>query len=44
MDYLTELRIGHAKQLLRDSDLYMREIARKVGYHDEFYFSRKFKK
>lgn len=44
MDYLTQLRIGHAKQLLRDSDLYMREVARKVGYSDEFYFSRKFKK
>ncbi|MGN7469079.1 helix-turn-helix domain-containing protein [Brevibacillus sp. SAFN-007a] len=44
MDYVTELRIGHAKQLLRDTDLYMREIARRVGYQDEFYFSRKFKK
>ncbi|MBU8713241.1 helix-turn-helix domain-containing protein [Brevibacillus parabrevis] len=44
MDYVTELRIGRAKQLLRDSDLYMHEVARKVGYTDEFYFSRKFKK
>ncbi|MGG4492686.1 ABC transporter substrate-binding protein [Brevibacillus reuszeri] len=43
-DYLTELRIGLAKKLLRDSDLYMHEVARKVGYSDEFYFSRKFKK
>lgn len=43
-DYLTELRIGHAKQLLRDTDLLLREIAREVGYSDEFYFSRKFKK
>ncbi|MCS1391223.1 AraC family transcriptional regulator [Lysinibacillus boronitolerans] len=43
-DYLTALRIGHAKQLLRDTDLLLREIARKVGYSDEFYFSRKFKK
>jgi len=43
-DYLTELRIGHAKQLLRDTDLLFRDIARKVGYSDEFYFSRKFKK
>ncbi|MDQ0176589.1 AraC family transcriptional regulator [Bacillus chungangensis] len=43
-DYMTELRIGHAKQLLRDSDLFLRDIARKVGYNDEFYFSRKFKK
>lgn len=44
MDYVTELRIGHAKRLLRESDLILREIARKVGYSDEFYFSRKFKK
>ncbi|MFE1630695.1 helix-turn-helix domain-containing protein [Brevibacillus reuszeri] len=44
MDFLTELRIGHAKKLLRNSDLYMHEVARKVGYTDEFYFSRKFKK
>ncbi|WPK12537.1 AraC family transcriptional regulator [Lysinibacillus louembei] len=44
MDYLTELRIGHAKQLLRDGDLLLRDIAKKVGYNDEFYFSRKFKK
>ncbi|WP_249662396.1 helix-turn-helix transcriptional regulator, partial [Lysinibacillus fusiformis] len=43
-DYLTELRIGHATQLLRDTDLLVREIARKVGYSDEFFFSRKFKK
>ncbi|MBL3731940.1 AraC family transcriptional regulator [Lysinibacillus sp. HST-98] len=42
--YLTALRIGHAKQLLRDTDLLLREIARTVGYSDEFYFSRKFKK
>lgn len=43
-DYLTELRIGHAKQLLRDTDLLLRDIASKVGYSDEFYFSRKFKR
>ncbi|MFB9329444.1 helix-turn-helix domain-containing protein [Paenibacillus aurantiacus] len=44
MDYLTGLRIGRAKQLIRETDLYMREIARSVGYSDEYYFSRKFKK
>ncbi|MGN4126986.1 AraC family transcriptional regulator [Lysinibacillus sphaericus] len=43
-DYLTELRIGQAKQLLRDTDFLLRDIAQKVGYNDEFYFSRKFKK
>ncbi|TYP74698.1 helix-turn-helix domain-containing protein [Paenibacillus methanolicus] len=44
MDYLTGLRIGRAKQLIRETDLYMREVARSVGYSDEYYFSRKFKK
>jgi AraC-like DNA-binding protein len=44
MDYLTGLRISRAKQYLQDSDYLLREIAHKVGYSDEFYFSRKFKK
>lgn len=43
-DYLTELRIGQAKKLLRETDLLLKEIALQVGYSDEFYFSRKFKK
>lgn len=44
LDYLTELRISRAKQYLQESDYLLREIAHKVGYSDEFYFSRKFKK
>lgn len=44
MDYLTDLRISRAKQYLQESDYLLREIAQKVGYSDEFYFSRKFKK
>jgi len=43
-DYLTEVRIYQAKRYLRDTDGLLRDIARKVGYNDEFYFSRKFKK
>lgn len=43
VDALTELRIGHAKRLLRDGDLLLKDIARQVGYSDEFYFSRRFK-
>ncbi|MFC4597307.1 helix-turn-helix domain-containing protein [Cohnella hongkongensis] len=43
-DYLTEVRIQQAKRYLRDTDELLRDIARKVGYSDEFYFSRKFKK
>ncbi|WP_305953869.1 AraC family transcriptional regulator [Paenibacillus sp. FSL A5-0031] len=44
IDYLTNLRINRAKRYLTESDLRLREIALKVGYSDEFYFSRKFKK
>lgn len=44
MDYVTSLRINHAKQLLRETDMRLRDIAKTVGYSDEFYFSRKFKK
>lgn len=44
MDYLTDLRINRAKRYLVESDYLLREIAQKVGYSDEFYFSRKFKK
>jgi len=44
MDYLTGLRISKAKHYLHHSDYLLREIAQKVGYSDEFYFSRKFKK
>lgn len=43
-DYLTQVRMNHAKQLMLRTELRMRNIAHKVGYEDEFYFSRKFKK
>ena len=44
IDYLTELRIKRAKQLMSQAHLRLRDIASQVGYQDEFYFSRKFKK
>lgn len=43
MDYLTELRINKAKRLMEQSKPRLRDIARQVGYSDEFYFIRKFK-
>ncbi|WP_025028699.1 helix-turn-helix transcriptional regulator [Caldalkalibacillus mannanilyticus] len=43
MDYVTEVRMKKAKQLLILSDDKLSAIAQKVGFHDEFYFSRKFK-
>lgn len=44
MDYLTAVRMNHAKRYLAESGERLRDIALKVGYKDEFYFSRKFKK
>ncbi|MCR8842172.1 ABC transporter substrate-binding protein [Paenibacillus sp. SC116] len=44
MDYVTNVRINHAKRHLVETDCLLRDIAVKVGYKDEFYFSRKFKK
>ncbi|PQP82406.1 hypothetical protein C0Q44_13245 [Paenibacillus sp. PCH8] len=42
-DYITELRIKRAKELLNLTGDSVSEIARKVGYEDEHYFSRRFK-
>ena len=42
--YLTELRINKAKELLRTSSLSLAEISEAVGFNDSFYFIKKFKK
>lgn len=44
IDFLTEVRIEEAKQLLADTDRKVAEIAERVGYHSPYYFSRAFKK
>ncbi|MEK4154161.1 helix-turn-helix domain-containing protein [Paenibacillus sp. FSL R10-2779] len=44
MEYVTQLRIQKAKQLLQKEDVRLKFIAEAVGYSDEFYFSRVFKK
>ncbi len=44
IDYLTNLRIQNAKNLLKSTDLKIYEIADKVGYRDAYYFSTAFKK
>lgn len=44
IDYLTSYRIEEACNLLRDSKLSIAEIAVSVGFFDQFYFSRVFKK
>ncbi|GED67378.1 hypothetical protein BRE01_10800 [Brevibacillus reuszeri] len=43
IEYLTSYRMEQAKKLLRESDKRLREVARLIGYEDEFYFSRRFK-
>lgn len=42
--YLTRLRMVKAKELMTDSSAALRDIAVSVGYQDELYFSRVFKK
>ncbi len=44
IDYLTDLRINKAKDLLRQTDLSVKEISIKLGYSDPNYFSRIFKR
>ncbi len=44
IDYLTNLRIDKAKELLKDPSRSMKEICSEVGYSDPNYFSRIFKK
>ncbi|WP_162241950.1 AraC family transcriptional regulator [Paenibacillus sp. Leaf72] len=43
MEYLNEVRLSQASNLLIGSEHTIRETAHRVGYQDEFYFSRKFK-
>ncbi len=40
---LQNIRIEHAKQLLQQENLSVKEIAEQVGYENEYYFIRKFK-
>lgn len=44
IDYLTSVRIQHAKLLMRTTDKPVKEIAFDVGYQDPNYFSKIFKK
>jgi two-component system response regulator YesN len=44
IDYLTQLRITKAKELLNDQKMSLKEIASTIGYRDPNYFSRVYKK
>ncbi|HYG24059.1 MAG TPA: AraC family transcriptional regulator [Verrucomicrobiae bacterium] len=43
MDFLIRLRMSRACELLRDRSVKVKDVARLIGYDDEFYFSRAFK-
>jgi AraC-like DNA-binding protein len=43
MDYFTRLRMQRACRLLEETGFSIKEISSKLGYDDQFYFSRVFK-
>ena len=43
-NYLTKIRIEKAKEIMKKSpDSYVKDVAERVGYSDQFYFSRIFR-
>ncbi len=44
LKYLTVLRIREAQRLLADTNLPIREVGARVGYPDQFHFSKTFRK
>ncbi len=44
MQYLTQVRLSHAKRLLKVSNLLIKDICARVGYANPFYFTRLFKR
>ena len=44
LKYLTDIRIHEAKHLLLNTALPIREVGEKVGYPDQFHFSKTFRK
>lgn len=44
LQYISEVKVNKAKQLLTETDLKISEIAEKTGFSDVYYFSKRFKK
>ena len=42
--YVTELRINKAKELLKTTKMSLNEVSEAVGFNDYFYFIKKFKR
>ncbi|MGD6873328.1 helix-turn-helix domain-containing protein [Sutcliffiella horikoshii] len=43
IQYLLEIRMKVARDLLKEQEQNVKQISQKIGFQDEFYFSRKFK-
>ena len=43
-EYIIDLRIQFAKNLLDNTNMSVRQISESVGYHDQYFFSRLFKR
>ncbi|KAF1296239.1 AraC family transcriptional regulator [Enterococcus sp. JM4C] len=44
INYLIQVRLKHAKELLKNDQLTIRDVAQAVGYQDAYHFSKLFKK
>jgi len=44
IDFFINLKMQEACKLLKSTDLYISEVGRELGYEDQYYFSRIFKK
>lgn len=44
IDFFNQIKIDEACKLLRSTDLYIYQICQKLGFTDQYYFSRLFKK
>lgn len=42
-EFFINMKIGHAAQLLSETDYSIKEIAEKMGYYDQYAFSKQFK-
>lgn len=43
IEYINQVRIEHAKDLLTSTTLHIKDLAQQIGFSDEFYFTRVFK-
>jgi transcriptional regulator GlxA family with amidase domain len=44
INYLIEIRLKRAKDMLKNDNLTIKEVASAVGYQDAYHFSKSFKK